>query len=398
MSGSKKDNIFFERGAINEASMLAYLNNQLSAEEKQQFEKLLKDDPFAQEALEGLQVSQSQTTVSTTLVSLNKKIRERTGLKEKKTFQIHWSNYAWAAVLLGLLIGIGFVMINFIGKHDSNIAMNKEEVTKTADENLFETKQELKPAETPVTIITDSVQTVLPDIMKADEAKDKDATLKALDNTEAKNAAKEDVSSKGKEGTSTATPTSATGASSNSIVSVTDKNTAGAVSPAAAEGVNEPSKNVKSNRMADNKTEGREVVTAPATQKVVRGSIVEREEVGNVTVITVNDAMKNFNSGNYKESSEQFDAILQQHPTNADALYFGGISDYINGNARKSEKNFDRLLKDGTKFMEGSKWYKANILIQKGKREEAKKLLDELSQSSGSYKERATKKKAELEF
>ena len=107
---------------------------------------------------------------------------------------------------------------------------------------------------------------------------------------------------------------------------------------------------------------------------------------------------KSFNGGDYKASSDQFSEILKQQPNNAEALYFGGISEYINGNSKKSEKNFDKLLKDGTKFSEGSKWYKANILLKKGKKDEAKKILDELANSTGSYKERALKKKAEMEF
>ena len=103
-------------------------------------------------------------------------------------------------------------------------------------------------------------------------------------------------------------------------------------------------------------------------------------------------------SGPQKTHCYGINEILKQQPNNIDALYWGGISDYINGNTKKSEKNFDKLLKDGTKYVEGSKWYKANILLKKGKKEEAKKLLDELSNTSGSYKERAVKKKAEMEF
>jgi len=48
--------------------------------------------------------------------------------------------------------------------------------------------------------------------------------------------------------------------------------------------------------------------------------------------------------------------------------------------------------------MDGSKWYKANILLKQGKKEEAKKLFQQLSETSGSYKERAQKKLAETQF
>ncbi|MES2619772.1 MAG: hypothetical protein V4615_02895 [Bacteroidota bacterium] len=363
MSSSKKDSIFLEGGVIHERDMLAYLNNQLSADQKQQFETLLKADPFAQEALEGLQTAQNEVPLSTSLTSIHKKVRERIGLKDKKRFGIHWSNYAWAAVLLGLLVGIGFVMINFIGNRESNIALNKSQTEST---NLFETEQEIKPADIPVTIIPDSIVSVKQ--IQNDTLKGEAIPSESADNN-SNSKAKVEIGNIAKPSASTSTETgSKAKQSEKSASSDIDKKP-------------EPTS-----------------VTVPTTQKVVRGSIVEKEETDRVTIVTMDDAMKNFNSGNYKKSSEQFEAILQQQPNNADALYFGGISDYINGNPRKSEKNFDKLLKDGTKFGEGSKWYKANILIQKGKREEARKLLDELSQSNGSYKERAIKKKAEIEF
>jgi tetratricopeptide (TPR) repeat protein len=108
--------------------------------------------------------------------------------------------------------------------------------------------------------------------------------------------------------------------------------------------------------------------------------------------------MKNFNAGDYQTAGEQFNAILKKDPNNADALYYGGICDYINNTNTKGEKNFDKLLKNGNRYIEGSKWYKANILIQKGKKEEARKLLNDLANTNSSYKERAIKKLAEMEF
>ena len=397
MNKPKKEKKFLERGVIDEVASLAYLHNELDAKEKQQYEKLLKDDPFAQEALEGLQAAQNKTIVTETISSINRKIRERTGLEKKKVFQIHWTNYAWAAVLLGLLIGIGVVMITYIGKKDDNIAMNND-AAKEPETNLFENKEELKSAETPVAVLGDTVQavqTISPsENTRADEMYVKDATAQAAKNIDdKKETGKESAGGKAKEAEKTivTSPPTANGAASTTANAGSYKSTPPVVSPATNVVADESGRNANT----DTKSEAKKSATVTTTQKVIRGSIIEREEADKVTVITMDDAMKNFNNGSYKESSEQFDAILQQQPSNADALYFGGISDYINGNTRKSEKNFDKLLKDGTKFVDGSKWYKANILLQKDKREEAKKLLDELSQSNGSYKERAVKKKAD---
>jgi tetratricopeptide (TPR) repeat protein len=379
MSRQKKEKKFLEHGGMNEGAMIAYLNNELDAQEKQQFEKLLKDDPFAQEALEGLQLAQNKK-VTETLSSINRKVKERIGVKEKKALSFHWSNYAWAAVLLGLLIGIGGVMVLYMGKEDSNIAMNEDGSPKE-EESLFETKQELKPAESSLPAPTDSLQTqqtFLDTVMTANAVGSENKNI-------TDDRARQDVYTYN----IPATPETKT----LSVPPATPEKIATKVTTPAAE----PMK-TKSESLRDVKTESLTTVRVPVTEKVVRGSIVEREETGKVTVVTMDDAMKSFNSGNYKQASEYFDAILQKQPNNADALYFGAMSEYINGNYKRSEKNFDKLLSDGTKYADGSKWYKANILLQKGKRDEARKLLDELSQSGGSYKERAIKKKAELEF
>ncbi|HWB64604.1 MAG TPA: hypothetical protein VG603_13905, partial [Chitinophagales bacterium] len=114
-----------EQGVVTEQALLAYLRNELTPQERQEVEKLLHNDPFAQDALEGLQASLFQETIPDTLISLNRKIRERSGQREKKVIQLHWTNYAWASVVLGLLIGVGVVMINFLGKKETPIAQNQ---------------------------------------------------------------------------------------------------------------------------------------------------------------------------------------------------------------------------------------------------------------------------------
>jgi len=111
--------------------------------------------------------------------------------------------------------------------------------------------------------------------------------------------------------------------------------------------------------------------------------------------VNLEDAMTLFNAGDYKKAAGKFDEELKVHPDNADALYFGGVSNYIAGDNGKAEKNFEKLIKKGI-YADGSKWYKANVLIRKGKKEEAKNIIRELTNSSGSYKERAIKKYEEL--
>ncbi len=400
MSRSKKETKFLESGVLTQRAMLAYINNELDDQERQQFEKLLKDDPFAREALEGLQGAPSKPAVSAALGNLNKKVRSRTGLREKKTINIHWSNYLWAAVLLGLLVGIGFVMINFLGKQNEHIAQTE---TQNPTPGLFDEPKPEQKFEQAASAPADSAASVSYSDTATFAGSGFAVTIP--DNNQTNQNANKPAAD-GKKGKEEVIPmTNASGAASlersnnseapapsyqmNSTLTADDISTARGVTITQA-------------KAEKKKTKATDTITADYSAKelntVVRGSIVEKDEADKTVVITLDEAMRNFNSGNYKNSASQFAEILQHQPNNADALYFGAISDYINGNNKRSEKNFDKLLKDGTKYLDGSKWYKANILLNKGKRDEAKKLLDELSQSGGSYKERAVKKLSEMEY
>lgn len=416
MIGLKKDNTkLTEQNALTREAMLAYVAGTLSAEDKQQFEELLKEDPFAQDALEGLQ-STAQLTAATAIAGINKKVRERTGLQQKKTIQLHWTSYAWAAVLLGLLIGIGFVMVNMLGNNNEQMAMDKPS-TERAEEVLFEQKTaqqtlvaaDTQPATDSLSVSLRQSENISANSYSTESGIDKnlEPTKPATTTSEIANAARKENLAAAKTITgASATPAVSSAGIQPQPVSITPAENGKGKSGGmrfADDGKENTAAETKAEKKTSNKiSESKEDKAAsepmPSTQKVIRGSIIEREETDQKRVVTIDGAMKNFNSGNYKQSSDDFDAILREQPQNADALYFGGISDYINGNAKKSEKNFDKLLKDGSKFQEGSKWYKANILLRKGKKEEAKKLLDELAGTGGSYKERAIKKKAELEF
>lgn len=380
--------------------MEAYLSGMLSGEERAAFEKLLADDPFAQDALEGMQAAKSHADVKTRVAGINKKIRTQTGGREGKTIKLHWANYAWAAVVLGLLVGVGFLMVTYLNKNtDNSLAQNKAEqeiLTPEAKDNTV-----IQAAEPPVSEQTDTAAAKMTVTFADSVMVAPNGAVSANANT---------VGATGN--TYNWTSTNVSSASNNippppvlnknvqgtySVTTEKDKNTAAAEEASKmrrAEPVQADVAEVANNRMYDDaaakKKEAAQKPAAPKVEDTKAGS------GGTKAVPTQAEAMKNFNAGRYKESGEQFEAILKEQPNNADAQYFGGVSDYLNGNLSKSEKQFDKLLKGGNRYTEGSKWYKANILIKKGKKEEAKKLLQELSNTNNSYKERATNKLKEL--
>jgi len=396
MSNQKTDKGFLDSGAITEQAMIAYLNNELSETEKQQFEKLLADDPFAADALEGLKNSSDKVAVKTRISTINKKIRHQTGIKDKKIIELHWSNYAWAAVILGMLIGIGFLMVNYLGNGNKNLALNKPKT----DVNIINTEPsaEIKLEQAPAK----EGETQEPTAYYADER----ITDSTLSENESVNFVKDEnkpVAASPSPNSpvvtmnSTLTADKSAGASNTYGWAVADsagtvKNANGTYTLSVKDNNNVAARKSASDAEAVKMKEKKKVEAAApnADGKIMREEIVIANE------LTVGDAMKKFNSGNYKAASDMFDVILKKEPNNKEAQYFGAVSDYINGKYSKSEKAFDKLLKGGVNYVEGSKWYKANILLQKGKKEEAKKILNDLSNSNGSYKERAVKKLTEI--
>lgn len=413
MSNPKTNKELLDEGVISEAAMLAYLHNTLSADEKQQFEKLLAGDPFAQDALEGLQAAQNAQAATASIARVKSKVRERTGAGEVKVVKLHWTNYAWAAAIFAILIGIGFLMVGYMGKKADGIAMNNTSESKGADSQtqLFESADKNQPAVTETVVGVTDTGTFSLHINEP--VADKNADMKPLGGSAvAENEVKEDLKF--------AAPVAN---AEKQLQQQTEQKNIGFVNTSPAAGMNstitannglgaapagkksetpafKPAGNVNDEADDLERRKDKEV-KAPARgdeEKTLEEVVVasNRKEKAKETGTSIEDARNSFNSGDYKKAGDQFDVVLKNEPGNPDALYFGGISDYINGKTNKSEKNFDKLLQDGKRYQEGSKWYKANILLKKGKKEEARKLLNELANSTGSYKERAVQKLEEV--
>lgn len=428
MSKRKKEVDLLAGGAITEEAMEAYLEGALSAEERTQFEKLLADDPFAQDALEGMQAAPNRAEAQTRIAGIKKKIRAQTGGREHKTVKIHWVNYVWAAVVLGMLVGVGFLMVTYLNKQtgtDAPIAQNKQ------DQGIIEPQK----TETTVTTVTEADE-LTPTLKKEAESStivangyDSAVTSPApvqqqVSSTQASTVAEANVpareyrkvgivadsvvwkdnngfslnnySSTANIGMGNNIPPSAKQRKETAKTKDANQQKAPAYDDANQDRRAEPVKTDVGE--ANNKLGETVVVTSSKVSAEGRKKIEDTKAAsgGKSDVPTQAEAMKNFNAGDYQTSAEQFDAILKSQPNNADAQYFGGVSEYLNGNLSKSEKSFDKLLKGGDRYVDGSKWYKANILIKKGKKEDAKKILNELSNTSNPYKERATNKLKEL--
>jgi tetratricopeptide (TPR) repeat protein len=318
-----------EDGVITQQALLAYAEGKLSDAERAQMDKLLRDDPFAQDALEGLRQAPNPAGINTVVTSINTALREKTGVRErkKKGIEIHWANYAYAAVVLGVLVGVGYVMIHVLSGEHKELAQNKSIPKATESTPVVEEKKKESPAPIDTT---------------------KPAAYKGSDSIAAN-------------GTYTAT-----GSASGTVTYLT----------APATGTIQEAKTIdQSSKQAE-------------TEKT-------KVDLSGETAAQLGVARNYFGAGDYVNAEKKYNEILASQPDNADALYFGGICAFYNGSKGLGESNFDKLSKT-TQYTEGSKWYKASILIKKGKIEEAKPLLRDLINTNSYFKDRAVKQYEEL--
>lgn len=311
-----------EDGVITQEALLAYAQGRLSDAERVQIDNLLRDDPFAQDALEGMKSSPAPAEISTVVISLNTQLREKTGVRErkKKGIDIHWANYAYAAVVLGVLVSVGYVMIHVLSNNAREEAMNKPVAQAQESKPILEEKKKEEPK-------IDSTNLVS---TESDSASRKAGYVNAE------------------------TP---------------------------------PSAIDEARPSADKEIKKTEASILPIADK---SSPVTATPVGSQTGAQLNTAKTIFESGDYVGAEKKYNEILASQPNNADALYFGGICAYLNGSRGSGEANFDKLASSSL-YSDGTKWYKANILIKKGKKEDAKQLLRDLVNTNSIFKDRAVK-------
>lgn len=388
MSGRRTTNMTLtQNGVITEEAMLAYLNGTLTPEDTAKFEHLIEEDPFAREALEGLQTSNA-LHLKTTFKELNQAIAERSGT-EQQVSSINLQaimRYAIAAALIGLMVGLGFLITNYINNQPKQLAM---ETTQGDEENVPEALPLMQLEEVAIAdsvvepFTTDSTQrediSLAP--TSAQEFEIVEPELKQVTKTDPKvdPAAKKTeviVADKKKEDEKKA---AALLAKERSLKTTQGTASGGAVAAAP---------NVPARAQSDNLSE---------TAVAAKFKSNAREEIASDGDDNMDAAMQSFNSHDYKSASRQFNKILDREPDNKDALYFQSVSEYINGNSKGALKGFDKLLDQNSKHIEGSKYYKSQILLKKGKKEEARALLEELSRSNGAFKQRAVEKLGELE-
>ena len=103
---------------IDQEKLLQYLNRELSKEEQHEVEKHLNQDPFAADALEGLEMVADKKNIPGLVQQLNHELKKQTqrkkSRKEKRKLQQQPLLYI-AVIIILMLIIVAYVVIRKMG-------------------------------------------------------------------------------------------------------------------------------------------------------------------------------------------------------------------------------------------------------------------------------------------
>ena len=333
-SESNKVN-FSEETGITDEVLQAYLQGKLNQEQQTLFLQILEQDEFAREALSGWEENRM---AEETYEQVVQKIEGRSGYTQKGrifTFRI-----MLAAASLALLIGCSWWLWQ----------MNSQ--TK-----MVSTQEQIQPMQPVAMTQKDSLQQQ-PNVIEAS-----DTAMLAMNNP------------------TESITTDAIQTSVPQTASLEEKTVVASSAEAPAEDFG-AAMAVAGDQITD-KAEAQAASRAPQSRTMAtesRGGI-NREE-----------AKRKLEQKQYEEARADYQQLLSEKPDDAELLYYGGVCEYILGNTGQAERHFDRLLQGKRGFSEGSLWYKANILLKRGKKEQGLDMLRNLAEKTGPYQDRAKKK------
>lgn len=119
MSDNLKDILSNLNKGTDQEKLLAYLQKQLADKEAHDIEQQMSDDPFMNDAVEGLEDFKNKKDLSLYVQQLNKDLKKQTKKKFLKKQKRKLANHPWmffTIVLLLTLAIIGYVIIKkFLG-------------------------------------------------------------------------------------------------------------------------------------------------------------------------------------------------------------------------------------------------------------------------------------------
>ena len=115
MQDNLKDILSHLSTDIDQDTLLLYLQDKLSQEKRHEIEKILADNEFASDALDGLQAFNDKRQVAHMVEMLNRDLKKKTERKRQRREKLKLPDQSWiyiSVIIVIILAIIGYVVIH----------------------------------------------------------------------------------------------------------------------------------------------------------------------------------------------------------------------------------------------------------------------------------------------
>ncbi|AFM04877.1 hypothetical protein Fleli_2512 [Bernardetia litoralis DSM 6794] len=358
----KKIRSILERSSnINAQNLQKYIDKKLSKEELHEVEKQLLNSDFATEALEGFENADFKVNITASTNQLNKEIKKYN--KERGFYKTNY-RYFYAAASVILIFGISFSLTRSLKKD--------EFVEQNTISDISQSKQTTNE-ETPILALNKDKELI--EKLKNEEITEMKASRNEvkIENNRALNQDKSETEQDFSTSDIWITKKEKIENSADEIIPLdsfertTTSPTTTNIEQLADDDYNFFSDNEQKNKSTRNQKSSTELLS---------------------------DAMQSYENKKYTEANLLFDSYLIANPTNAQALYFGGMSYYDNDNYSKSIPLLEKFLIQKSNILyqknhQDAEWYLANSYLKVKQKQKAKTILQKIAKSNSKYSNQA---------
>jgi hypothetical protein len=120
MTGNLKDILSHLPADVDQETLLLYLQDKLPEDKKHEVEKILLENEFADEALEGLKEFSDKKKINSLVEQLNADLRRKLEKKKQRREKLRFKDQPWlyiSLLIILFLIIIGYVIIHRMLQH-----------------------------------------------------------------------------------------------------------------------------------------------------------------------------------------------------------------------------------------------------------------------------------------
>ncbi|MEI6312018.1 MAG: carboxypeptidase-like regulatory domain-containing protein [Bacteroidota bacterium] len=413
---------------IEQDILLRYVDGTASSEEIRIVESAIKEDPFLEEAIEGLKSVTDKNVLNIHLASISEEISQKTNFYPTKAAKIiNLPNLPFKAIIsiaasIIIISGTYLIAHNLI-KSNKEIAQNsdnKNDKESTTKEVILDEKTVIiNPAEKSKEALNTEVKTQEINTGVAEDKEVNQTTPYSISTAPAANTDKQTATYSWTMPTTTTgsdvvankniikgqvldsktkTPIAGVNVISGKVSTLSSQN--GYYEIALDDGVkdlefSQPGYQDQAKKLT---TSGSKTINVELNKSfesdIVATTKQEKtsEESTKDNSVSITDDFKKgldeYSNQEYEKAIVSFNKVLQKNPNSPEANYYNGLANYNTNKNTKALGYFNKVIKANNKYSLDAKWQKAQILLQQNNYTEAEPILEELKNTS-KYKSQA---------